>query len=185
MAKLRKEAQDVLQELLDIQFALEERAVQEWAPEPFTAAGEIAAAGDELYKTREYAAATERYRTSLAAFQAIEASIPKLVDAQLQAARDAIEAGDPAATDSALAMAALIEPEHPELAVLGQRAALLPRIVPLLEQAAAAEATGDLARAEALLDEAEKLNMGKQPGEGDRQGRLERRAARGRDPSRP
>jgi tetratricopeptide (TPR) repeat protein len=158
LAKLRKEAQDVLQELLDIQFALEERGVQAWAPEPFATAGEIAAAGDELYKTREYEAARERYQASLAAFQAIEASIPALVDAQLQAARDAIEAGDIGAADSALAQAASIEPEHPELTVLGQRAATLEQIVPLLEQAAAAEAAGDLAQAESLLGEAAGLD---------------------------
>jgi tetratricopeptide (TPR) repeat protein len=169
LAKLRKEAQDVLQELLDIQFALEERGVQEWAAEPFTAAGELAAAGDELYKTREYAAAAERYRASLAAFQAIEASIPERVDAQLQAARDAIEAGDPAAADSALAMAALIEPEHPGLEALGQRAALLPQMVTLLEQAAAAEAAGDLAQAEALLSEAAGLDPAHQRVAAERQ----------------
>ncbi len=141
LAKLRKEAQDVLQELLDIQFALEERGVQTWAPEPFAAASEVAAAGDELYKTREYEAAKARYQDSLTAFRAIEASIPERVDAQLQAARDAIEAGDVAAAEQALAQAAAIEPEHPELEVLAQRAALLPQIVSLLEQAATAEAT--------------------------------------------
>ena len=48
LAKLRKEAQDVLQELLDIQFALEERGVQTWAPEPFAAASEVAAASPRL-----------------------------------------------------------------------------------------------------------------------------------------
>jgi hypothetical protein len=158
LAKLRKEAQDVLQELLDIQFALEERGVQTWAPEPFAAAGEMAAAGDELYKTREYEAAKARYQDALAALQAIEASIPALVDAELQAALEAIEAGDIAAADDALARAALIEPEHPELETLGQRAALLPRLVPLMEQAAAAEAAGDLAQAETLLDEAVALD---------------------------
>ena len=169
LAKLRKQAQDVLQELLDIQFALEERGVQEWAAEPFVAAGEIAAAGDELYKTREYEAATERYQTSLAAFQAIEASIPDRVDAELQIAREAIEAVDPDTASDALAKAALIEPEHPELQVLGQRAALLPQLSPLLEQAAAAEAGGDLAAAEALLTEAAGLDPAHQRVAAERQ----------------
>ena len=158
LAKLRKEAQDVLQELLDIQFALEERGVQTWAPAPYATAGEIATAGDELYKTREYEAARERYQAALTAFQEIEASIPDRVDTELQAARNAIEAVDPDAANSALERAALIEPENPALDGLSQRAALLPRLIPLLEQAAAAEAIGDLAKAEALLTEAAGLD---------------------------
>ena len=157
LAKLRKEAQDVLQELLDIQFALEERGVQVWAPEPYAAAGEIAAAGDELYKTREYEAARERYQSALTAFQEIEASIPARVDAELQAAGDAIEALDVDAANSALERAALIEPENPALDSLGQRAARVPGLVSLLEQASEAEATGDLAKAESLLKEAATL----------------------------
>ena len=154
LAKLRKEAQDVLQELLDIQFALEERGAQQWAADDFAAAGAIAAAGDELYKTREYEAARGQYQQSLAAFQALQDSIPDRVDAQLLGATEAVEAGDIAAANSALQMAQLIEPENPQLVPLGQRVEALPRLLSTMEQAAGAEQQGDLATAEQLLDEA-------------------------------
>jgi tetratricopeptide (TPR) repeat protein len=158
LAKLRKEAQDVLQELLDIQFALEEGGVQQWAPEPFAAAGELAAAGDELYKTREYEAAKGRYQESLAAFQALQDSIPARVDEQLETARQAIEAGDVAVATTALDTTELLEPGAPGLAELRQRVQVLPELITLLEQAAEAEAAADLARAEASLKQAAALD---------------------------
>ena len=154
LAKLRKEAQDVLQQLLDIQFTLEESGARQWATEDFAAAGALAAAADELYKTREYEAAKAQYQDSLAAFQALQDSIPDRVDAQLLRATEAVETGDIAAATTALEMAQLIEPENPQLAPLRQRVEALPQLLATMEQAAVAEQQGDLASAEQLLDEA-------------------------------
>ena len=158
MAKLRKEAQDVLAELLDLQFALEERGVQQWAPERFAAIAATAAAGDELYKTREYEQATVRYQEGLAELQALQADIPVELARQLDLARQAIEDGDQATADEALAMAALIEPGSPELTALQQRAATLPQLLPLLAGAETAEQNADLAEAEKLLQRAAALD---------------------------
>lgn len=153
-AKLRKEAQDVLQELLEIQFALEERGAQQWAAEAFAAAGVLAAAGDELYKTREYEAAKAQYDASLNAFQTLQDSIPQRLATQLQAATDAIEAGDLGAAEAALDMAQLIAPSNAEEAALRQRLQVLPQLLSLLEQAGSAEQNGDLASAQQQLTEA-------------------------------
>jgi len=154
LAKLRKEAQEVLAELLDIQFALEERGVKQWAPERFAEVATVAAAGDESYKTREYEAATASYKEALAALQALRDGIPEELAGQLELARQAIENGEQATANTALEMAAVIEPDSPELATLRRRADALPRLLPLLEQAAGAEQMGDLASAEQLLTEA-------------------------------
>ena len=158
LAKLRKEAQEVLAELLDIQFALEERGVERWAPQRFADVAAIAAAGDELYKTREYEAATARYREGLAALQALQEGIPQELSKLLEQARQAIEDGDEAAARSALELAAVIEPGSQELSALLQRADALPQLLPLLEQAAAAEQLEDLAGAEQLLQQAADLD---------------------------
>lgn len=154
LARLRKEAQDVLAQLLDIQFALEERGVQQWAPQGFAEAAETAAQGDELYKTREYEAATERYRTGLDTLQALQESVPQVFRDMLEQATRAIEQGDPEAASSALATAALINPDNEELAVLQQRLTVLPQVQTLLTEAAAEEAGGDLAAAQQLLQQA-------------------------------
>jgi hypothetical protein len=158
MAKLRKEAQDVLAELLDLQFALEERGVQQWAPERFASIAATAAAGDELYKTREYEQATVRYQEGLAALQALQAGIPAELAGKLDIARQAIEDGNQATADEALAMAALIEPGSAELAALQQRAATLPQLLPILAEAETAEQNADLAEAEKLLQQAATLD---------------------------
>jgi tetratricopeptide (TPR) repeat protein len=157
-AKLRKEAQDVLAQLLDIQFALEERSVERWAAEPFDAARSLAEAGDELYRQRDYVQARASYEASLAQLQAIQDSVPGIVNDLLQAALEGIEAGEPDAVTRALELARAIEPENAGLPALEARAMTLPGLLALLDQAAAAEAAGDLGAAEAALQKASELD---------------------------
>ena len=71
-ARLRKQAQEVLAQLLDLQFALQERGVEKWAPAPFAAAKAVAAEGDALYKKRQYEPAVARYQQSLASLQTLQ-----------------------------------------------------------------------------------------------------------------
>ena len=158
LAKLRKEAQDVLAELLEIQFELEERGVAQWAPEPFAAAAAAAGAGDELYRQREYVEARDRYAEALAGLQRLMDSLPEVMAGQLARVREAIENLDREAADTALALASLVEPENAELAAVQRRAAGLEQLVPLLQQAAEAEQRGDLATAEQRLQEATALD---------------------------
>jgi tetratricopeptide (TPR) repeat protein len=158
LAKLRKEAQDVLAELLDVQFALEERGVKLWAPERFAAVAGLAAAGDELYRSRDYVAAKAQYEEGLGALQALQQDQPQELARQLARAGEALEAGDIAAASGALDTAAAIDPDSAELAGLRQRVEVLPQLLPLLEQAAAAEQAGELAQAIALLEQAVALD---------------------------
>ncbi len=153
-AKLRKEAQDVLAELLDLQFQLQERAVERWAEEAFTAAAASAADGDELYRKRDFVAAKTRYEQSRDAMQALLEQLPATMDAQLLSAAEAIEAGELERANGALELAALIEPENADLAELQRRADLLTEVLPLWAEAQSAEAEDDLARAEAALRKA-------------------------------
>jgi len=157
-AKLRKEAQDVLQQLLDLQFALEERNVTEWAGDDYARAGESASAGDELYRQRQYVEAKTRYEESLAILQAISDRISAVMDEQLALARQGIEAGDTDGVNAALALASSIEPENAELAALQERAAVLEPLLEHIDSAAAAERAGDLATARASLKQATELD---------------------------
>jgi tetratricopeptide (TPR) repeat protein len=169
LAKLRKEAQDALAELLDIQFALEEQGVKQWAPERFAAVAASAAAGDELYRAREYLKAKEHYQEGLAALQALQASIPQELARQLEAATAAIENGDPELAAAALDLAQLIAPNNPDLATLRQRNEVLPQLLALLDQAATAEQTGDLQSAEQLLRQATAVDPQHQRAQGELQ----------------
>lgn len=157
-AKLRKEAQDVLADLLDLQFALEEQGVQQWGEDAFAAAAQRAAAGDELYKQRQYEAARAEYQQGLEQLQALMARAPEIFAEQLQLARQGLEALAPDAVASALATAALIEPTSPDLLALQQRAEQLPAVMEQLSTAQAAEQQNDLAAAKQALDQAVELD---------------------------
>lgn len=158
LAKLRKEAQDVLAELLELQEALEERGVQQWAPEQFAAVAALATAGDELYRSRDYAEAGNQYDAGLKQLQALQAGIPAELARQLALAREALEAGDLEQTNAALDMAEAIDPGNAEAAGLRRRAEVLPQLQGLLESAAAAEQASDLASAIELLKQAVALD---------------------------
>jgi tetratricopeptide (TPR) repeat protein len=157
-ARARREAQDVLQPLLDLQFALQERGVEQWAGAEFARVTTLATEGDALYKNRQYAEALARYKEGLAALQALEKSQPQVLQRLLEQAQQAIDKGDASSAGSALATAALISPDNADIAKLQQRLAALPEVLPLLEQAGSAEAAGDLAQAQTLLQKAVALD---------------------------
>ncbi|MEE8339590.1 MAG: hypothetical protein V3R56_05555, partial [Xanthomonadales bacterium] len=163
LAKLRKEAQDVLAGLLDAQFKLEERGVQQWAAERFAKAKSVAAEGDAQYRERRFIEAIASYGRSMEELQALLDSAPLVLKEYLERARKAIEDGHSEVVHAALAVAAAIEPDSDELASLSQRAAVLERLLPLLSQAGEAEERGDLATAQDLLQQATALDP-KHPG---------------------
>jgi tetratricopeptide (TPR) repeat protein len=157
-ARLRKEAQEAAADLLDLQFALQERGVEAWAPAPFAEVQTFAADGDARYRERLYEEATAHYQQGLTALQALQHAMPQELKRLLEQAQQAIEAGDAAAAQTALTVAALIAPDDPDIASLLHRADVLPQLLPLLEQATAAEAAGDLAQAQQLLQQATALD---------------------------
>ena len=161
-AKQRKEAQDVLAELLELQETLEGRGVKAWAAEQLSAVATLATAGDELFRTRDYAGATARYREGLEKLKALEASIPVELARHLALANEALEKGDLAQANSALDKVDAIEPGNAEAAALRRRVEALPQLLALLEQAASAEKAGDLPAAIALLKQAVALDASHQ-----------------------
>lgn len=157
-ARLRKEAQDVLAELLPLQFELEERGAASWAAAALARATEAAGRGDAHYQAREFVPAKEQYEDSLAQLQALEEAMPDILEDALQRATAALETGDREVLAEALEQAALLAPNHPELAALTARAESMEALQALLAAATAAEAAGDLAAAEQQLRDAAELD---------------------------
>lgn len=158
LAHQRKEAQELAAELLELQLALKERGVEQWAADAFSAVTPLATAGDALYKSRQYAEATAQYKQGVDALKALQESIPQVLGQLLEQARQALAKGDASAALAALATAAVIEPDNSDIASLKQRAEVLPKLLPLLDEAQAAEAADDLAQAQSLLEQALKLD---------------------------
>ena len=157
-AKLRKEAQDVLEKLLELQFQLEEQGVKQWAPEHYTKAKSLATAADKLYRDRDFVAAAEGYRKALEQFTELADSIPARMEKLLDEAREAVESGDQASAEAALEVASLIDPGDEALEKLRRRAATVPEMTDLLQQAAELEESGEMAAAEARLSQAMQLD---------------------------
>lgn len=158
MAKLRKEAQAILTELLDSQFQLEEIGVQQWATDDFANASATAVAGDALYRERHFIEAKSSYQQSLEELQSLLSRAPKVLAENLLRAREAIDQGNMETAQAALLIAATIEPDNVVLFRLKQRAAVIPQLMSLLAQADEAEQSSDLSQAQGLLQQAADLD---------------------------
>ena len=154
LAKLRKEAQDILAILLDVQFELQEKGVEQWAPEEFESAKALAQQGDLQYRERDFVAAKSSYDSALSGMEALVEAAPLALQQELELARQAIEDLQQQAALDALSIASAIEPSSPVLESLEQRARSLEQLLPLLSKAQEAEKLGDLASAEQLLQQA-------------------------------
>lgn len=157
-ARLRQEAQEVLAQLVELQFTLEERGAASWAGPALDNAKAAATRGDTHYQAREFSDATEQYRDSLAQLQALETRIPDILQGALTAAEDALERGDADALQPALETAELLAPADSALEALRQRAAVMTALQDKLDTALALERDGDLAGAEATLRAATQLD---------------------------
>lgn len=158
IARERKAAQDILAELLEVQFALEETGVEQWAPEGFAAAQALAATADEQYRKQEFTTATETYRQALDAMTAIRDSADQVFQQQLDAGLGALRSDQAGPAISALELAILIKPDNPEALAALARARNLEPLLDLMGQANAARAEGELENAIDLLKQAVELD---------------------------
>ncbi|MCP4468289.1 MAG: hypothetical protein GY813_16270 [Halieaceae bacterium] len=157
-ARLRREAQETAAELLDLQFELRETGIERWAPEPFANVQRLAENGDAHYRDQLYEQANTLYQEGLSSLQDLQAGIPEKLATLLEQAREAIEARDAAAAGDALELALLLAPDSSAAATLQTRLEALPRLLTLLEAAAASESRNELNGAEDLLQQAVKLD---------------------------
>ncbi len=158
LAKLRKQAQDMLGNLLEAQSRLEDIGVELWAKESMAKAGATAATGDAEYREGHFIEAMASYEQGLAELQTLLDMAPQVLADQLSNAREAIDKNDSETARSALLVAAAIEPDNGELPGLRQRAAVMEQLSSLLTQAEKIEASGDLAQAERILQQAVELD---------------------------
>jgi tetratricopeptide (TPR) repeat protein len=157
-ARERKTAQDVLAELLEIQFALEEIGVEQWAADEFAAAQALAATADEQYRQQEFITATETYQQALDAMKAIQDSAEQVFQQQLEAGLAAIRSDQATPAVTALELAVLINPDSPEALAALERARNLEPLLEILAEANSSRAEGELESAIELLKQAVALD---------------------------
>ncbi|MCH8265272.1 MAG: hypothetical protein IIC10_07720, partial [Proteobacteria bacterium] len=143
----RKEAQDVLAELLAKQAELEGLNVAQWAEADYDEALEKASIGDDYYRSQDFELARDSYAQGRDALVLLLDSVPVVVSQTLIEAQQAFESGD---SEQALAkydLALLLDPESEAAAIGLQRSEALEEVNGLLAQADKLFESGELALA--------------------------------------
>jgi tetratricopeptide (TPR) repeat protein len=106
----RKEAQDVLAELLAIQAELTDFEVEQWGQAAFDSALAKAAVGDEYYRTQEFALATDSYEAGKSELESLLDSLPAVLEQTLAEADAAFEADDAAQAQLQYSLGLVLDP---------------------------------------------------------------------------
>jgi hypothetical protein len=150
----RKQAQDVLAELLQIQAELTALDVSKWGQLQFEEALSQASIGDEYYRTQEFLLAVEAYQLGRDNLAEIRDSVPTVITQTLIDAETAFIAGDAPAAEEKYALALRLDSFN-ESALTGlERSRTLSEVIDLLEQADDLVEDGSLVQARDLLDSA-------------------------------
>jgi hypothetical protein len=157
-ARERKAAQEILAQLLEQQFALEELGVEQWAAVDFATAKELASAGDEQYRQQEFLVARDSYQQALDATLELINRADTVFEQQLAAGQQALRSDQAVAAVSALELAILIRPESMEAHQLLERARNLAPLLELLRRANEERDSDKLEAALALLQDATGLD---------------------------
>lgn len=162
MARDRKAAQEVLQNLLDKQFTLEEVQVALWGQEDFSSAAELAREGDDSYRQQAFQEASAKYSDALTKLTKLLDSLPAVIQEKLDQGYAAIDAGDAAAATQIFELILKVEPNNSQAAKGLKRAGTLDQVVALSDKAELEEKNGNLDQAKVLLEQARALDSDSQ-----------------------
>ena len=153
----RKEAQDVLAELLTYQTELDALDVAVWGQQDYATSLEQASIGDEYYRTQDFVLARESYETGRVGLSSLIDSVSSVLEQALIEAEQALIELDSAEALTKYTLALLLDPEN-QLAQIGeQRALTLDEVSALLKEADDLVEDGELQQA--LANYREVLNL--------------------------
>jgi hypothetical protein len=164
-ARERKEAQDVLAELLSVQAELDELQVTRWAQTDYDAALALALQGDESYRVQEFGSARDAYQQALAQLTETKTSVPTVLEQMLISGEQALIAREADEAIAAFELAVVLEDSLVDLAdgesnkeaQIGlTRALALEELIALLDSAE--RAAGNPTQQVSLLEQAVELD---------------------------
>ncbi|WP_237058215.1 hypothetical protein [Microbulbifer sediminum] len=154
IARQRRRVQEILQEIFVLQEELQERRVEIWAGEDFSAARGLAEEADGTYRQRKFQQALGQYEGALAAMQEIRDSVPERIEQHLAEGNRALDNGDADAAHRAFDLVLTISEEHPRGTRGKARAEKLPEVWEQVNRGRAAFAANDLDTAKRALEQA-------------------------------
>lgn len=143
----RKEAQDVLAELLATQGELDAIDVETWGLAKYEAALEQASVGDEYYRTQDFLLARDLYALGRDELNDLKETIPTVLQQILIEAQQALEQKQSDEAQQKFSLALLIDSESEEAAIGLQRASSLDDVSGLFAIADDLVESGDLQQA--------------------------------------
>src|SRR5690554_670332 len=158
LARQRREAQDILAELLQRQTDLDAIDVTAWAAEPYEAALEAARRGDTHYRAGEFEEATQAYQEGDTLLADIQAGRMTLFEQLMQEGEQALEQSD---ADTALArfsLASTVDPSSYDADQGVRRARVLEDVEALLAEARLLQLTLQLDAAGERIEQALQLD---------------------------
>lgn len=157
-AKARREAQDILQKMLEKQEALEKIHVELWAPADYEQASSLAASADSHYQAQEFPEAQQLYEQSLATFESLLTRSESVYEEALSAGETALLEGDSEAARQQFQLAGHIKPEQEAVKKGLERAAVLDQVLAEVDAGAALQRQGQLPAARERYQAALKLD---------------------------
>lgn len=154
----RKEAQDVLAELLANQAELDGLDVEIWGQQDYAESLEQASIGDEYYRTQDFILARESYEAGRDGLRGLIESIPSVLEQTLIDAERALIDLNSAEALAKYTLALLLDPESEAAQIGEQRARTLDAVNTLLSQADDLVEDGELDLALASYKEAIELD---------------------------
>ena len=149
----RKQAQDVLAELLEKQGQLDALEVASWGEADYDAALEIASIGDEYYRTQDFELAISSYSEGNDALAELLARIPEVLAQTLIDGDSALAEGISQLAQDRYSLALVLDSDS-EAAQIGLgRARTLDQVQLLMQQAEEQREISDLEAARSLLQE--------------------------------
>ena len=157
-ARLRKQSQAILSQLLDLQDELKKHGVQHWAGEDYKQALAAASSGDDAYSKQQFQAALDAYNRALQGFKSLRERMDQAYSGFMEKGKRALDAGDAATAAAAYATALLIRPGDSQARTGKQRAATLDQVLGLIRQGEQQMQNGALKDAQVSFSQALKTD---------------------------
>ena len=133
-ARLRKQSQDVLATMLDLQEELRKHGVEQWAGDAYRQALNSAKQGDTAYSEEHFKAALDHYQQAQSQLQDLRDGMGGVYRQALETGQQALADGNSARAQKAFATALLIRPGDAEAQRGKQRAGTLDQVNGLIRQ---------------------------------------------------
>ena len=162
-AKERKEAEQMLERLLERQFYLEDESASVWAPDEFERIKALAIEGDQAFRKNDFTTALARYTEGKTLADTLAERASTVLDDTLSAAANRLASADGAEATRLYQLALAVDPTSVTAQRGLERAGNLDQVLTLVSEGEALEQAGQISEARTAFQRALDLDAEWQP----------------------